>query len=80
MVICVKWKVYKSSAVAEMDDRARAKWAEKWGLLCPLSAGELDSHLTQCRLGRGVYTSVASGILINLAVWSEYTYVTDRQD
>ena len=21
----------KSSAVAEMDDRARAKWAEKWG-------------------------------------------------
>jgi len=27
--------VDKSSAVAEMGDRARAKWAEKWGLLCP---------------------------------------------
>jgi len=24
----------KSSAVAEMDDRVRAKWAEKWGRGC----------------------------------------------
>jgi len=28
--------VNKSSAVAEMGDRARAKLAEKWGLLCPV--------------------------------------------
>ena len=30
-------------------DRVRAKWAEKWGLLCPFSVGELVPHLTQCR-------------------------------
>jgi len=29
----------KSSAVAEMGDRARAKWAEKWGAAVPLSVG-----------------------------------------
>jgi len=30
----------KSTAVAEMGDRARAKWAEKWGgLLCPFAWG-----------------------------------------
>ena len=33
--------VNKSSAVAEMGDRARAEWAEKWeGAAVPLSVGE----------------------------------------
>jgi len=42
----------KSSAVADMGDRARAKWAEKWGgLLCSLFG---SPHLTQCRLGWGL--------------------------
>ena len=41
----------KSSAVAEMGDCARAKWAEKGGgLLCPFLWEELSPHLTQCRL------------------------------
>jgi len=31
----------KSSAVAEMGDSARAKLAEKYGLLCPFPWGEL---------------------------------------
>jgi len=45
--------IHNSSAVAEMGDRA--KWAEKWrGTAVPLSVRELDPHLTQCRLGRGL--------------------------
>jgi len=32
-------KINNSSAVAEMGDRARAKWTEKWGLLCPFPRG-----------------------------------------
>jgi len=40
----------KSSAVAEMGDRVRAKWVEKWGLLCPFPWGAIGSRLTQCRL------------------------------
>jgi len=46
----------KSSAVAEMGDRARATWAEKCGggLLCPFPWGELGPHLTQCGLGRSL--------------------------
>ena len=43
----------KSSAVAEMGDRARENWAEKWGLLSPF-VGELGPHLIQCRTGRGL--------------------------
>jgi len=35
-----------SSAVAEMGDRTRGKWAEKWGAAVPLSVGELGPHLT----------------------------------
>jgi len=47
--------LYKSSAVAEMGDCTREKWAEKWGrLLCPFTLGKLGPHLTQCRLGRGL--------------------------
>jgi len=33
-----------------MGDRAREKWAEKWGAAVPLSVGE--PYLTQCRLSR----------------------------
>ena len=29
----------KSSVVAEMGDRAIAKWTEEWGLLCPFAWG-----------------------------------------
>ena len=36
--------LYKSSAVAEMGDRTRAKWAEKWGLLCRFSWEERGPH------------------------------------
>jgi len=36
----------KSSAVAEMGDRARAKWAEKWRAAMPLSMGGAGPHLT----------------------------------
>jgi len=44
---------YKSSAVADMGDRARATWAERGGCCAPFH-GQLGSHLTQCRLGRGL--------------------------
>ena len=31
------------------------QWAEKWGAAVPLCVeGELDLHLTQCRVGRGL--------------------------
>jgi len=70
---------YNSSAVAQMGDRARAKWAEKWGLLCPFpSWGQLGPHLTMPPGLRPV--SVPSGILIHPTVWPEYTNVTGRQD
>jgi len=37
-----------------MGDRARAKWAEKSGLLCPFLWGGLGPHITQCGLGRSL--------------------------
>ena len=43
-----------SSAVAEMGDRATAKWAVKWGrVMCPFLWWEPapGPHLTQCGLG-----------------------------
>jgi len=47
--------VNKSSAAAEMGDRATAKWAEKWcGAMPPFGGGELSPHLTQCCLERGL--------------------------
>ena len=42
---------YKSSAVADMGYRARAKSARN-GAAVPLSVGELGLHLTQCYLGQ----------------------------
>jgi len=59
--------VNKSSAVAEMGDRARAKWAEKWGqgLLYPFPnfrrGGGCPSN-TMCMLPRPI--PITSGILI----------------
>jgi len=50
------------------------------GAVVPLSVGELGSHLTQCRLGRGLPAYIPSGILIHPAVWPQYTNVTDRTD
>jgi len=47
-------KINKGSAVAEMGDRARTKWAEKCGAAVPLFVGDLGLQLTQCRLGRGL--------------------------
>jgi len=34
--------------------------------------GWVPMHLTQCRLGRGLRTTVPSGILIHPAVWQQY--------
>jgi len=71
----------KSSAVAEMGDRVRAKRAEKWGHCsghcCAPFRGELSPHLTMPPGLR--HTSVPSGILIRLTVCPQYTKVTDRQ-
>jgi len=44
----------------EMGDRTRAKWAEKWRLLCPFLWGELTRP-----------TSVPGGILTHPAVWPQ---------
>ena len=72
MINCIN----KSSAVVEMGDRARAKWAKKWGLLCALR-GEAGSPFNtmwpEPRL-----TSIPSGILIHPTVWPQYNNVTDR--
>jgi len=60
-----------------MGDRARAKWAEKWGLLCPFFEGG-GGIRSPCNtvLPWPRPTSVPSGILIH----PQYTNVTDRQD
>jgi len=44
----------KSSAVAEMGDRARAKWAEKWGLMCLFPWGGAGSPSNTMLPGRGL--------------------------
>jgi len=45
------------------------------GDCCALSMGEMGPHLTQCGLGRGLNSSVPSGILVHTAVchntWAE---------
>jgi len=69
----------KSSAVAEMGDCARAKWAEKGGAAVPLSVGGAGSPSNTMSPGLRP-TSLPSGILIHPAVWPQYTNVTDRQD
>jgi len=56
-VLCLISYRYKSSAVAELGDRlATIDMGRKVGVLCPafLGAGQLGSHLTQCRLDRGL--------------------------
>ena len=68
----------KSSAVAEMGDRARAKWAGKWqGAAVPLSGVEAGSPSNTISPGPRP-TSVPSGILIHSTVWPQYINVTDR--
>jgi len=57
--------VNKSSAVAEMGDRAAAIWAKKVRAAVPLSIGTMS-------LGQSP-TSVPSGILIHPAVWPQQT-------
>ena len=69
----------KSSAVAEMGDRARAKWAEMWGLLCPFPCEELGPHLTQCRLGRGLPPYQVASWSIQPFGHNTPTLQTDRQ-
>ena len=60
-------------------DRARAKWAEKWGTgCCALSVGEAGSQSDTMWPGPRP-TSISSGILIHLTVWPQYANVTDRQ-
>jgi len=45
----------KSSADTKMGDHlATTDRAKKWGLLCPFPWEQLDPHLTQCCLGRGL--------------------------
>jgi len=49
------YKLYKSSAVAEMGDRGHNSHEPKrGGLLCSFRGGELGPRLTQCGLGRGL--------------------------
>ena len=55
-----------------MEDRARAKWADKWGQVVPISVGELGPHLTQ--RPSPMPTSVPSAILIHPDVWPQYTW------
>jgi len=61
----------KSSAAAEMGDRARAKWAETWGAAVPLSVGE-DWGPSFPQGKRPI--SVPSGILNHPAVWPQQTW------
>jgi len=61
-----------------MSDRAKAKWAEKWGTAVPLSVEGAGSPSNTMLLGLRP-TSVPTDILIHPAVWSQYTSVTDRQ-
>ena len=83
LLICKRIKLIAStdkySAVAEMVDRAKAKWAEKWrpAVLCPFpwEAGSPSDIM----LPRPRSTSVPSGILIHPTIWPQYTNVTDRQ-
>ena len=71
-------KYNKSSAVAEIGDRARAKWAEKWGAVVPLSVRGAESPSNTMSPGTRP-TSVPSGILIHQTVWPQYTNVTGTQ-
>jgi len=52
-IILVDTILYKSLAVAEMGDHATAV-GRKVGVAMPLSVGELNPHLTQCDLDRGI--------------------------
>jgi len=70
--------IYKSSAVAEMGDRARVKLAENWGLLCPFPCGELGFHLIKYGLGRGLPLYQVASWSIQLFGRNTPTLQTDR--
>jgi len=74
-----KYHFNNSSAIAEMGDRAGAKWAEKWGLLCSFPHGGAGFPSNTKSPGPRP-TSVPNGILIHSTVWPPYANVTDRQD
>ena len=61
----------KSSAVAEMGDRARTKWPEKWrrGCCVPFRGGAGSPSNTVSHGQRP--SPVPSGILIHPTVWSQ---------
>ena len=61
-----------------MGDRARAKWAKKWGQLFPPRGEAGSPSNTMWPAPR--LTSIPSGILIHPTVWPQYTNVTDRTD
>jgi len=44
-LLCTKWRLHPSSRLATID------MSRKLGGLCPFKGGELDPHLTRCRLG-----------------------------
>ena len=67
----------KSSAVAEMGDRARAV-GRKVGAAVPLSLGSAGSPSSIMSPAGPRPTSVPSGILNHPTVWPQYTNVTDR--
>jgi len=61
---------YKSSAVAEMGDRARARWAEKWGGCCAPFRGGPEAGSPSNTMWPGPRpTPIPSGILIYPTVW-----------
>jgi len=75
LTLVIRAILEKSSAVAKMGDRlATTDMGRKVGAAMPLSVGELGPHLAQYVAWAEAYcTSVPSGILIHLTVWSQYT-------
>jgi len=64
----VRSRISTSSAVAEMGDRARAKWAEIWGGCCVPFRGGAGFPSNTMSLGPRP-TSKPSGTLIHPGVW-----------
>jgi len=74
------YKYYKSSAVAEMGDRARAKWAEKWDGVCCAHFRRKAGPASNTMSPAPTYTSIRSDILIHPTVWPQYANVTRQTD
>jgi len=54
-VPCPLAYLYKNSAIAEMGDRPRAKWAKSGGLLCPFPWGAVSPSNTMSPAGPRLY-------------------------